>query len=512
MRVWIDAICQEKKMNGFAVRLLALFLVTSVACGTADSKMDAGVVDTDPDVIDSNDADATTGGDLTTDGVVDFDESDLADAAGDDATDPDSGNTTGLDVLTTADTVDVAGQDTTDESAIPVCAEPAEPLDWGDIDPSYTPVSSGSAFVDKNVYLLALFEMVAEVGAVFDSGDLATMGTNRVSDFETMAKACSEQSCDISVALWSEQDIDSAGAMLTAALALDDPARTALINHVRSSGKFGLFTALGDDDLVRAVWNQAISALNDSAVRFASDVGVSATNEAVQTSASVLADKGVKQYRAFEPLARLVLALVDASGRDEAARYEPLAGEGGENAAAIATIPDIDWDAYPYTVILVPGWGPDDLETPLSDVGAQHCDLAVERWLAGWARFIAVSGGHVHPDRTPYAEAIEMKRYLMETHGVPEDAIIIDPHARHTTTNLRNVSRLVIAYGIPPERPLVTTTDFMQSAYITALGDRCMEELGYLPWREITALTLEDNCMYLSPDVLRVAPEDPLDP
>jgi uncharacterized SAM-binding protein YcdF (DUF218 family) len=33
-----------------------------------------------------------------------------------------------------------------------------------------------------------------------------------------------------------------------------------------------------------------------------------------------------------------------------------------------------------------------------------------------------------------------MKRSLMADYGVPENAILIDPHARHTTTNMRNTA------------------------------------------------------------------------
>jgi uncharacterized SAM-binding protein YcdF (DUF218 family) len=32
-----------------------------------------------------------------------------------------------------------------------------------------------------------------------------------------------------------------------------------------------------------------------------------------------------------------------------------------------------------------------------------------------------------------------MKRQLVALFGIPESAILVDPHARHTTTNLRNV-------------------------------------------------------------------------
>jgi hypothetical protein len=51
-----------------------------------------------------------------------------------------------------------------------------------------------------------------------------------------------------------------------------------------------------------------------------------------------------------------------------------------------------------------------------------------------------------------------MKRSLIRDFGIAEDAIIIDPHARHTTTNIRNAARLIFRYGIPADRPALITT------------------------------------------------------
>ena len=137
---------------------------------------------------------------------------------------------------------------------------------------------------------------------------------------------------------------------------------------------------------------------------------------------------------------------------------------------------------------------------------------AYERWAAGLAPFIATSGGHVHPFPTPYGEALEMKRHLMQEYGVPEDAILIDPYARHTTTNVRNVSRLALRYGLPPEKPILCTSDMAQHIMLSALGPRCTEELGYACYEQSAVLTLTDNCFVVTPNVLHVDIDDPLDP
>lgn len=213
----------------------------------------------------------------------------------------------------------------------------------------------------------------------------------------------------------------------------------------------------------------------------------------------------------FEPIEALAIAGLRADGRDEAARYEPL--DDGENAAALARMQRIDWSAWRFGAIVVPGQGPEDPDTVLSPLGRQRCDVAVKRWQARLAPFLFTSGGHVHPDRTRYAEALEMKRYLMEAHGVPEDAILVDPHARHTTTNVRNTTRLLLDAGMPPDTAVLVTSDIGQSFYIAALlKPRCERELGYVPWRGGAALGRTDSCLRPTPDVLFVDASDPLDP
>ena len=81
------------------------------------------------------------------------------------------------------------------------------------------------------------------------------------------------------------------------------------------------------------------------------------------------------------------------------------------------------------------------------------CRLAALQYAKGVAPFIVTSGGKVHPYKTKFCEATEMKRYLVEKLHIPANAIIVDPHARHTTTNMRNAARLIYRYGIPLIKP-----------------------------------------------------------
>ena len=214
----------------------------------------------------------------------------------------------------------------------------------------------------------------------------------------------------------------------------------------------------------------------------------------------------------FEPTLRFSLRLLQSNSHDEAGRLWPL--QTGENAAAIRRMRSIQWSRFHYSVIVVPGAGSELANVSISPWGRERVRLGVYAFRSGQAPFILVSGGFVHPSLTPYCEAVEMKRYLMEVYGVPERAILIDPHARHTTTNLRNASREVFEYGMPSAKPMLVVSDTAQISYIqsAAFLDRNRQELGYLP------VTLGNR---LSPTQMEAVPSvkslyvdatDPLDP
>ena len=212
------------------------------------------------------------------------------------------------------------------------------------------------------------------------------------------------------------------------------------------------------------------------------------------------------------PSMRFALQLMWLNHRDEAGRFEPL--ETGENAQAFRRIKSVDWTKYPYSVIVVPGAGNDLPGFRLSPEGKLRDEIAAKRLREGKAPFLLVSGGFVHPSQTEFAEAIEMKRDLMARFRIPADAILIDPHARHTTTNIRNAARLIYRYGMPFDKKALVTTDLSQSQNIesAAFEKRCVEELGYLPYRILGRTSPFDLEFRPALDALQADPQDPLDP
>ncbi|MEP7121942.1 MAG: YdcF family protein [Byssovorax sp.] len=396
---------------------------------------------------------------------------------------------------------------TADSGEDPAIAAAAE-AQWS---PAWKAPKSASVEQDKAFFLATMLGANATLLADL-SADMALSATGMDRDQRLRgapAKCVADVACLRGELAWTDAEAASTAEALRARLVLSGTLAQ-LAKDLRASGRFGLHATLDDSALVKAAFVDLTTALAATFDAEAAALG----GAKLATVVKAVADAHPAPFVFFEPLVAVDLAALTADLRDEASRYEPL--DQGENAAALAHIPSIDWAKFPFTAILVPGYGPDDPGVALSPSGQARADLAAARFNAGIAPLIVLSGGHVHPDRTPYSEAIEMKKYLHTLRGVPEQAMLVDPHARHTTTNLRNASRLLYRGGVPTDRPLLVTSDFGQSLYIGhwhgTFGPRCTDELGYLPWRSLVPLSDNDACMRPVAVSLHADGRDPLDP
>ncbi len=299
-----------------------------------------------------------------------------------------------------------------------------------------------------------------------------------------------------------------------------------VIDSLRTTNQFFLNNELSDQEFIQKAWQKELNGINHI-------ISVYATGEKPRyphidsVSYNVRSDyyKKVLSITALNVLDDLddilsfyessldfALWLLEANERNEAARFEPM--ELGENAAAVKQVAQTKWEEYPYSVILVPGHGPEEEGVALSPLGMMRCKLAADRYFKGLAPYIILSGGFVHPFQTPFCEAIEMKNELMNRYNIPESALIIEPHARHTTTNFRNAARLIFNYGIPSEKKALCTTTLDQSYYITNknFDKRCIMELGYVPYKLGERLNRNDVEFYPLPESCMLDCNDPLDP
>lgn len=384
--------------------------------------------------------------------------------------------------------------------------------------------SAQSAVQDKNFYLLSLIERTPDVAkAVHDDTGLASIFKERTDAIEHAENNCGQNpDCTVDAAMLTPDEIDETGKRLGQLYDANQAVRDLVAGPMRQSGLFVLYRNEDDKTLLIHAWNDAAAGIDrilrvygegekphyyliDSA---SFDMHSPAYWARLHAFVGSLSDTDLF----FQPSLRFALMLLDLNHRDEAGRYEPM--DKGINAATIAHLASIRWSDYPYTAILVPGAGPTDPNTPISPGGIRRSRLAAEQFKLHEAPLIITSGGFVHPSQTRFSEAIEMRRYLIEQCGVPADVILVDPHARHTTTNVRNADRLIYRYGIPFDRPVLAVTDPGQAGAILspAFDARNMRELGYLPYTKKTRISDDEVSFYPSIDALQADARDPLDP
>ncbi len=310
-----------------------------------------------------------------------------------------------------------------------------------------------------------------------------------------LAACKSAPACVIDAAHWSDEEISAAGALATAGERRDAVRRELqglnAILDVYAKGATPPYPQI-DGPVGEA-----------GSARLADDVAAAvATAEAGR-------DEAVTR---LDPSIGLALALIDANDRLDAIAFEPL--DGGLNAEAFRRARTLDWSRYRYTAIIVLGAGPEDPLTPLSARGKLRLKLAARRYSEGLAPFVIVSGGTAHPRRTRFVEAVEMRRALIERYQVPAESIVIEPYARHTTTNLRNAARLLMRMKAPMDRNALALSDtpHIDSVQSPAFAERNRRELGYLPGRIGKRTSPFDVEFLPSPDSARVDPFDPLDP
>ncbi len=327
---------------------------------------------------------------------------------------------------------------------------------------------------------------------------------------------------------WTWTDADTAVVDARLRVLARDPrlAKSLIADHMRVSGRFARHSALADADLLSAAWREMAKRLNHVIAVYAKGspprypkIDAFIFDIANADFANVLKVQGVASAAMaergdtlFDPPLRYAAGLLRMNERTEAAPFRPLLG--GENEAAVAVVSNTSWKDHPYPALLVFGHGPEDAQSRTGVMGHVRLGIAAAMFKRGVAPFIVVSGGNVHPNRTPFNEAVEMKRLLIEQYGIPANRILLEPHARHTTTNLRNCARLLLAAGFPADRPSLIVSDHLTIKYIASplLADRSLQEMGVMPGKIAPGPDQFTALFTPSPVAFHVEPLDPLDP
>lgn len=166
---------------------------------------------------------------------------------------------------------------------------------------------------------------------------------------------------------------------------------------------------------------------------------------------------------------------------------------------------------HPYAAIVVPGhgnrfqgattlvdWAPGDrcrlpARGDLAALGemVQRASRAADAYRAGVAPIVLVSGGAVH---SRLVEAFALYYLLTCFLGIPRDAVLLEPCAQHTHTNLRNAARWLVPMGA--RAAYLVTSDGLQADYFQDYGgfelvfgsidQRSLRDWGYVigSWRQ----------------------------
>jgi len=374
---------------------------------------------------------------------------------------------------------------------------------------------------DKNFFLLSVFQRRRAVRKLLSENRVLKQLANDKVVALKKAASCDNAGCFDELIRFDARTIEAVSTELQT-LANAPELKLLAKKDLRPSGAFNKYNDQSDGELLVAAWKDAAAGMNrilrvyglgedpryEQIDKVSFDVSTDAYRTLVRAKIKEIKFSNTPLF--FEPTLSFALGLLEINRRDEAGRYEPL--EQGENKAAVQNLKNIRWSDYPYSFILVLGSGPQD-SARLSPLGATRADVGAQLFLQHKAPLIILSGGHVHPMQTPYCEAIEMKKYVMEKFKIPETSILVDPHARHTTTNFRNGARLAFRYRIPTALALVTSSEsHIASSTSDEFRTRCLNELGYFPMECIKRISPVEAEFRPSIASLFFDANDPLDP
>lgn len=294
-------------------------------------------------------------------------------------------------------------------------------------------------------------------------------------------------------------------------------------NQIRPSHNYEFYSNYSDSALFIEAWEEEIAGMNYIYKAYTQNKGfhyakIDSSLFQVNSQDYLNRVKGIIEDALandsglfFKMLKDIAIKLLQINGRDEAVAFMPLSIA---NKMPYARIADIKWEDFPFSGILILGEGPEDPKLNISQGSKIRARMGAELYRDGKAPFIVVSGGSVHPIHTPFFEAVEMKRFLVDSLGIPNEVIIIEPHARHTTTNLRNTNRIFLENGIPRNKSILTVT--VKSHIDFILSDRFtktyLRDIGYIAYSGLRRLSDTTISYYPTMSSFQINCMDPLDP
>lgn len=388
---------------------------------------------------------------------------------------------------------------------------------------------SNSKVQDRNFYLFTLIEGISDVSQLIESDPVFTqyLTTYKVR-LDALSNTSNPTAQQYGDALKFKQDeINILSTRFKDIIGNSNALQNLVSDNMRPSGVFQQFSEVKDDyRVIQLAFIEAVQGINniidvyvagiDPLYKDIDKVSFDVNSQAYLTQLKIQLNsvKNDNYKLFFQPFLKFALKALEINNRNEAGRYFPM--EKGVNKAAYDYIKTINWGEYEYSMIVVLGDSPNsggDLPN-ISIGGMNRADHGVELYNLGKAPLIAFTGGHLWPIHSIYSEAIEMKKYVMEKYHIPENRILVDPHSRHTTTNMRNIGRQIFRYAIPVDKKAIVSTSITHSEYLASnqFFLRSQSEMGHIPIKLYDRLSEFDLEFTSLIEVLHLDSSDPLDP
>ncbi|WP_078401934.1 YdcF family protein [Elizabethkingia ursingii] len=375
----------------------------------------------------------------------------------------------------------------------------------------------------KNYYLIYSFRNNAPLlQELYKDPAVQTMLNDRNKRFEA-GKDCPTTDCFIDALKWKESEITALNNKFQDLFVRNKSFQNFIENTLYPSLKYSKPESLNPKEYLQKALLQDLKAMNNVIDIYGAgkkpnypDIDSISFNvkdkNYIELLRNVRFDVAADtEKNAFDQTLLSAIRLLEVNERWDAAQLEPLTKT--ENKEAYNKVKKTDFSKYPYASLLILGAGPQVYGQKISPMGMLRSRQALRVYQKGLAPFIIVSGGRVHPFKTQYTEAVEMKRYMVEVLGIPASAIIIDPFARHTTTNVRNAGRMIIDYGFPKDKWSLVSSSKTHIDYVEkAMDKRSIKELGTVPY--IVGKRIDDLLLEYKPtaEAFLINPAEPLDP
>lgn len=377
----------------------------------------------------------------------------------------------------------------------------------------------------KNYYFSSIINQSTEMKKIFSTD--YTLRNIAESKYNQLVSCGNSYDSISSVLKFSDKEIEEIADRLSKLYQSETVLQNIYHDHVVASGCYYLLIDNSSPSgIIKKIWEQDANAMNRLIDVYGSGIkpyypGIDSLSYTVGSQKHVHLMKWVKSLIVSEAENNSLFyhipyyageLLLDLNDRDEAIVYEPLWQ--GENKAAYERIKTIDWNKYTYSAIVVLGFGPDNYDFPLNPGAKIRLRTAAIKFKEGIAPFIVVTGGKVYPYKTRNVEAYHMKQYLIKNFSISEDQIIIEPHARHTTSNIRNTVRILFRNGIPMDKPMLASSseEHINGVSSSTFAARCQRELGLVPYKLGKRIELNFVELYPLPNALQINPIEPLDP